>query len=41
MEAELAAQLLDGVDIPYAIKQFVGHPEIPFLRRLRRTWSLT
>lgn len=28
-------------DIPYAIKQFVRHPEIPFLRRLRRTWSLT
>jgi len=28
-------------DIPYAIRQFVRHPEIPFLRRLRRTWSLT
>lgn len=28
-------------DIPYAIKQFKAHPEIPFLRRLRRTWSLT
>ncbi|HYM15663.1 MAG TPA: glycosyltransferase family 2 protein [Dehalococcoidia bacterium] len=28
-------------DIPYAIKQFARHPEIPFLRRLRRTWSLT
>jgi hypothetical protein len=28
-------------DIPYAIKQFAAHPEIPFLRRLRRTWSLT
>ena len=28
-------------DIPYAIRQFVAHPEIPFLRRLRRTWSLT
>jgi hypothetical protein len=28
-------------DIPYAIKQFIAHPEIPFLRRLRRTWSLT
>lgn len=28
-------------DIPYAIKQFAAHPEIPFLRRLRRTWSIT
>jgi len=28
-------------DIPYAIRQFVRHPEIPFLKRLRRTWSLT
>ena len=28
-------------DIPYAIKQAVAHPEIPFLRRLRRVWSLT
>ena len=28
-------------DIPYAIKQFIAHPEIPFLRKLRRTWSLT
>ena len=28
-------------DIPYAMRQFVAHPEIPFLRRLRRTWSLT
>ena len=28
-------------DIPYAIKQFIAHPEIPFLRRLRRTYSLT
>jgi len=28
-------------DIPYAFKQFVRHPEIPFLRRLRRTWSIT
>ncbi|HEY8172610.1 MAG TPA: glycosyltransferase family 2 protein [Dehalococcoidia bacterium] len=28
-------------DIPYAVKQFAAHPEIPFLRRLRRTWSLT
>jgi len=28
-------------DIPYAIRQFAAHPEIPFLRRLRRTWSLT
>ncbi len=27
-------------DIPYAIKQFLRHPEIPFLRKLRRTWSL-
>ncbi len=27
-------------DIPYAMKQFVRHPEIPFLRKLRRTWSL-
>jgi hypothetical protein len=27
-------------DIPYAIRQFVRHPEIPFLRKLRRTWSL-
>jgi hypothetical protein len=27
-------------DIPYAIKQFVRHPEIPFRRKLRRTWSL-
>jgi hypothetical protein len=27
-------------DIPYAIKQFFRHPEIPFLRRLRRTYSL-
>ena len=28
-------------DIPYAIKQFIAHPEIPFRRKLRRTWSLT
>ena len=28
-------------DIPYAIRQFAAHPEIPFLRRLRRTWSIT
>ena len=28
-------------DIPYAVKQFIAHPEIPFLRKLRRTWSLT
>jgi hypothetical protein len=28
-------------DIPYALRQFVRHPEIPFLTRLRRTWSLT
>ena len=28
-------------DIPYAVKQFVRHPEIPFLTRLRRTWSIT
>jgi len=28
-------------DIPYAIKQFARHPEIPLLRRLRRTWSVT
>ncbi|HEY7801654.1 MAG TPA: glycosyltransferase family 2 protein [Dehalococcoidia bacterium] len=28
-------------DIPYAIKQAAAHPEIPFLRRLRRVWSLT
>ncbi len=28
-------------DIPYAVRQFIAHPEIPFLRRLRRTWSLT
>jgi len=28
-------------DIPYAIKQAFSHPEIPFLRRLRRVWSLT
>jgi hypothetical protein len=28
-------------DIPYTLKQFVKHPEIPFLRRLRRTWSIT
>jgi hypothetical protein len=28
-------------DIPYALKQFASHPEIPFLRRLRRTWSIT
>jgi len=27
-------------DIPYAIRHFAAHPEIPFLRRLRRTWSL-
>jgi hypothetical protein len=27
-------------DIPYAIRQFAAHPEIPFLRRLRRTWSV-
>jgi hypothetical protein len=27
-------------DIPYAIKQFARHPEIPFRRKLRRTWSL-
>jgi len=27
-------------DIPYAVRQFFRHPEIPFLRRLRRTWSL-
>jgi hypothetical protein len=28
-------------DIPYAIKQFFRHPEIPFITRLRRTYSLT
>ncbi len=28
-------------DIPYAIRQCIAHPEIPFFRRLRRTWSLT
>jgi hypothetical protein len=28
-------------DIPYAFRQFLRHPEIPFLKRLRRTWSLT
>jgi hypothetical protein len=28
-------------DIPYAIRQFVKHPEIPFVKRVRRTWSLT
>ncbi len=28
-------------DIPYALRQFKRHPEIPFLKRLRRTWSLT
>ncbi len=28
-------------DIPYAVKQFIRHPEIPFRTRLRRTWSLT
>lgn len=28
-------------DIPYALRQFARHPEIPFLKRLRRTWSLT
>lgn len=28
-------------DIPYAVRQFIRHPEIPFTRRLRRTWSLT
>ncbi|MBI2724128.1 MAG: glycosyltransferase family 2 protein [Chloroflexi bacterium] len=28
-------------DIPYAIRQCAAHPEIPLLRRLRRTWSLT
>ncbi|MDP9238986.1 MAG: glycosyltransferase family 2 protein [Chloroflexota bacterium] len=28
-------------DIPYAIRQCLAHPEIPFFRRLRRTWSLT
>lgn len=28
-------------DIPYALRQFFRHPEIPFLKRLRRTWSLT
>jgi hypothetical protein len=28
-------------DIPYTIKQFVRNPQIPFLRRLRRTWSIT
>ena len=27
-------------DIPYAIRRFFAHPEIPLLRRLRRTWSL-
>jgi hypothetical protein len=27
-------------DIPYAIRHFFAHPEIPLLRRLRRTWSL-
>lgn len=27
-------------DIPYAFRQFAAHPEIPLLRRLRRTWSL-
>ena len=28
-------------DIPYALRQFHRHPEIPVLTRLRRTWSLT
>ena len=28
-------------DIPYALRQFARHPEIPFLRKLRRTWSIT
>jgi hypothetical protein len=28
-------------DIPYALRQFARHSEIPFLKRLRRTWSLT
>jgi len=27
-------------DIPYAVRQFFAHPEIPLLRRLRRTWSV-
>lgn len=27
-------------DVPYALRQFAAHPEIPLLRRLRRTWSL-
>ncbi len=27
-------------DIPFAVRQFLAHPEIPLLRRLRRTWSL-
>ncbi len=27
-------------DFPYAMRQFAAHPDIPFLRRLRRTWSL-
>jgi hypothetical protein len=28
-------------DIPYALRQFRRHPEIPLRTRLRRTWSLT
>jgi hypothetical protein len=28
-------------DIPYALRQWAAHPEIPFRRRLRRTWSIT
>ncbi len=28
-------------DVPYAIKQFARNPQIPFLKRLRRTWSIT
>jgi hypothetical protein len=28
-------------DIPYAVRQCFAHPEIPLLRRLRRTWSVT
>lgn len=29
-----------ATDIPYAIRHFFAHPEIPLVTRLRRTWSV-
>ncbi len=29
-----------ATDIPYAFRHYAAHPEIPFVTRLRRTWSV-